>query len=112
MSPLIILSRDSSLLLRESRVYIWRLATGNVFTLALRSNVRGAESTAFFYFCVIAVFTEALPMNSLSKSVTIPSELAHDNPGYFHSINVMQIYSQCNKTIVRWRLKAKIDVYC
>jgi hypothetical protein len=41
-----------------------------VFASALRSNVRGAENTALFYCCLIAVFTEELPMNSPSKSVT------------------------------------------
>jgi hypothetical protein len=29
------------------------------------------ENTAFLYWCIIAVLTEALPINSLSKSITI-----------------------------------------
>jgi hypothetical protein len=64
-------SRDPSLLLRDPSVYSCRIATGNVFTSALRSNVRGEENTASFYCCVVAVFTEELPMNSVSKSLTI-----------------------------------------
>jgi hypothetical protein len=57
-----------------------------VYTAALLRNVRDAtrQGTAelgtarrkhrFVYCCVVAVFTEALPINSLSKSVTVFAE--------------------------------------
>jgi hypothetical protein len=76
-------SRDLTPLLRNPSVYGCRLETGNVFTPALRNNVRGATRHAtaelgtarrknrFVNCSVIFVFTEALPIYSLSKSVTI-----------------------------------------
>jgi hypothetical protein len=39
-------SRDPSLLFRNASVYSCRLATGNMFTSAPHSNVRGATLTA------------------------------------------------------------------
>jgi hypothetical protein len=75
--------RDPSPLLPSPNVYSCRLATGNVFTSALRSDVRGAtrhgtseictarRKQRFAYCWVIAMFTEVLPITSMNKSVTI-----------------------------------------
>jgi hypothetical protein len=77
-------SHEPSPLLRNPIVHSCRQAVGNVCTSSLPSNVCSAtqHGTAelgtawrkrrFVYYCVIAVFTETLPINSPSKFVTIP----------------------------------------
>jgi hypothetical protein len=50
------------------------------------------ENTAFFYCWVMAVFTEALPRNSLGKSVKILYVTNERNVGHHYILLVCPVY--------------------